>query len=100
MKRNITIEIDCDDVRCESCRHANNPESYRFCAVFDERIRAHPNAVPVRCDGCLRASLPTLDEMIKKAAHDLVVEAFEASIAEMDANEAEWADKTREAVEE
>ncbi len=44
MKRNITIEIDCGDIRCESCRHANNPESYRFCAVFDERIRAHPNA--------------------------------------------------------
>ncbi len=100
MKRSITIEIDCDDRFCEPCRHATNPESYRFCAVFDERIRVHPNAEAIRCDGCLRASLPTLEDMIHKAAHDLVVQAFEASIAQMDANEAEWRDKTREAVEE
>ena len=57
MKRSILITIDCEDKACGTCRHANSPESYRYCAVFDERIRPHPNAVPVRCDGCVDAEI-------------------------------------------
>ena len=89
MRRSILITIDCEETACGTCRHANNPESYRYCAVFDERIRQHPNAVPVRCDGCVEGeiNIPGMDEAIKQAAHEIVREVWDMASSEAEVTE-------------